>query len=121
MPQPTIKKFSFLVRRAEVLVLAAAVPQLALAGPALDKVVCLVGKVADFVFTASLVVGVLFILVGAFKYMTAAGDSSKVKEAQGTLTYAVVGIAIALLAGSVVPVVNSLLGGGALPATPTGC
>jgi len=117
----SFKKWSLLAKRAELIALAAALPQIALAGPALDKVVCLIGKVADFVFAAALAVGVLFVLVGAFKYMTAAGDSSKVREAQGTLTYAVIGIAVALLAGSVPAVVSSLLGGGAPPSVPTGC
>ena len=117
----TKQGFSFLAKRAEFIVLAAALPRLAFAGPALDEIVCRIGKVADFVFAAALVIGVLFVLVGAFKYMTAAGDSSKVREAQGTLTYAVIGIGIALLAGSVPAIVSSIINGGAPPAVPTNC
>jgi uncharacterized membrane protein YuzA (DUF378 family) len=49
----------------------------------------------------SIIIGVasiIMILVSGFKYITSSGDSNKVSSAKTTLTYALVGLAIAALA-----------------------
>jgi len=55
---------------------------------------------------------VIFVLVAAFKYLTAGGDPEKVKAAGSTLLYAAVAIGIALLARAVPLVIGSFLGAG---------
>lgn len=47
-------------------------------------------------FSAGLVLFILFImfLVGAYHYLTAFGSEEKVKKAQGTIKYAVIGLVI---------------------------
>jgi hypothetical protein len=42
------------------------------------------------------------IIVGGIRYVTSAGDSSKVKAAKDTIMYSVVGLAIAILAYAIV-------------------
>ncbi len=40
------------------------------------------------------VVAVVMIIVGGFKYVTAAGDSNKLTSARNTLTYAIIGLVV---------------------------
>ena len=66
--------------------------------------------IVDYLFTLALIVGIGAALWAAFQYMTAGGDATKVSGAHKTLTYAAVGIAVAILAGSVPGIVASLVG-----------
>jgi len=73
------------------------------------KIIC---PVANIFFTVILTMSILSILYAAYLYLTAAGDTTKVKQAGQTITYAAVGIAVAILANSVPVVINSILNGG---------
>lgn len=56
---------------------------------------------ATIVNILSIVIGalsVIVIMISAFKYITSGGDQNKVANAKGTLTYALVGLAVAALA-----------------------
>ena len=53
---------------------------------------------------------VIFILVAAFRYLTAAGDPEKVKAAGSTLLYAAIAVGVALLARAIPLIVASFLG-----------
>jgi glucose uptake protein GlcU len=56
-------------------------------------------------------VSVLFILIGGFQYVTSAGKEEQAKKGRQTLTYAVIGLAISILAYVIVyAVTNSLTG-----------
>lgn len=53
----------------------------------------------------SLIVGiaaVVMIILGGLKYVTSGGDSNKVANAKGTITYALIGLVIAVLAQAIV-------------------
>ena len=56
-------------------------------------------------------IAVIMILYGAFQFLTAGGDAEKVKGARGTVTYAIIGVAIALLAFNLPAIVQSFLVG----------
>lgn len=47
-------------------------------------------------------VAVIMIIVGGIRYVTSAGDSSKIKAAKDTIMYSVVGLVIAILAYAIV-------------------
>jgi hypothetical protein len=53
----------------------------------------------------------IMILVGAFQFMTAGGDAEKVTKARKTITYAAVGFALAILAGSVTTLIQNFVAG----------
>jgi len=53
---------------------------------------------------------VIFVIVAAFRYLTAGGDPEKVKSAGNTLLYAAVAVGVALLARAVPLVVGTFLG-----------
>ena len=48
------------------------------------------------------VIAVIMIMVGGFKYATAAGDSNKVTSAKNTIVYAIIGLVIVALAQVIV-------------------
>ncbi|MBI4132182.1 MAG: hypothetical protein HY474_00970 [Candidatus Sungbacteria bacterium] len=55
-------------------------------------------------------ISALMILIGGFLYMTAGGDTERLKKANRTLLWAVIGIAIVLLSNGAVAIVKNLLG-----------
>jgi len=66
--------------------------------------------VFGWAFYFLIVLAVIFVIIAAFKYLTAAGDPEKVKSAGSTLLYAAIAIGVALLARAVPLVVGSFLG-----------
>jgi hypothetical protein len=50
----------------------------------------------------------VMLVVGAFKYLTSLGNPEKVKKAQGTLTYAVIGLIIFLSAFLILKTIDFL-------------
>ena len=48
------------------------------------------------------IAGVLFVLIGGFKYITAGGDSSQISSATRTILYALAGLVVAALAQVIV-------------------
>jgi Type IV secretion system pilin len=70
--------------------------------------------VFDWAFYFLVALAVIFIIVAAFKYLTAAGEPEKVKGAGNTLLYAAVAVGVALLARAVPLIVASFLGASGL-------
>ena len=63
---------------------------------------------------SALIIVVLFIMVvtGAFHYLTSLGNPEKLKKAQGTLRYAVIGLVIFLASFLILKVIDTLFLGG---------
>jgi purine-cytosine permease-like protein len=55
--------------------------------------------VIDWLVPIGVVVSLVFIIIGGYMWMTSAGNPDKVKQAQGTLTWAILGLILILLAG----------------------
>jgi hypothetical protein len=75
-------------------------PKISAAGAILDKVI-------DIVFPMAGVICVIFIIIGGYMWIASAGDPSKVKQAQSTLTWAIIGLVFVLIA---VLVVKTIVG-----------
>ena len=69
--------------------------------------------IVDWLFYLLLVAAVIFVLIAAFRYLTAAGDPEKVKAAGNTLLYAAIAVVVALLAKGI-PIIASTFVGGTL-------
>lgn len=54
-------------------------------------------KFINFAITAIGVLGVIMFIYAGFMYMTAAGDESKISKAKNAMTYAIVGMVVAML------------------------
>lgn len=68
--------------------------------------------IVGWMFTFLIVLTVVFVLVAAYKYLTAAGDPEKVKSASHMLIYAAVAIVVALFARGLPLIIGSLFSGG---------
>ena len=66
--------------------------------------------VTNWVFFLLTILAVLMIIYGGFIYITAAGDPAKATKGKSVLTFAVIGLAIALLAKFVPSLVRFILG-----------
>lgn len=76
-------------------------------GSSRDRITGPQGVMMRIARTLSLVVGavsVIVIIIGGFKYVLSGGDSNGVASAKNTILYAVVGLAVALLAQIIVNV-----------------
>jgi len=53
----------------------------------------------DSLVPIGIIIAVLMVILGGYKWMSSAGDPEKVKQAQGTLTWAIIGLVLLLLVG----------------------
>ncbi len=76
---------------------------------------CLEAVFGNIIFAASaLIVFVLFIMfvVGAFGYLTSGGSPERVKKAQGTLKFALIGFVLFISSFLILQVIDTLFLGG---------
>jgi len=66
--------------------------------------------IIDILMTVAGVVGVIFVIVGGFKYVTSTGTPEKVSNAKNTILYAVVGVVVAIVASQIVGFIGHKLG-----------
>ena len=66
--------------------------------------------VSNWLFAFLLVFAVIFIIWAAWNYLTAAGDQNKVQKAKDGILYAIIAVAIAVLAKVIINVVANFFG-----------
>ncbi|MDP3794479.1 MAG: hypothetical protein Q8R13_00935 [bacterium] len=76
-----------------------------------DDVFSFMLTVANWIFSVLLVFGVIWLLVGAFKYLTASGDAEARTEARDHIIHALIAIAIGVLSLTAVNIVSDYFGG----------
>lgn len=76
-------------------------------------------RVVKWIYTIFFIAAVAFILFAAFNYLTGASQPEKIKTAHTQLVYALIAIAIALLAVGAVTIIQNVLGGKAEGTTGT--
>ena len=63
-------------------------------------------------FGVSRVVAVLFIMLGGFWYLTSAGNEESAEKGQKTLTNAIIGLVVIILAATIVRIIaNTVIAG----------
>jgi hypothetical protein len=72
-----------------------------------DNATSMVKSVINTLLYALGIVAVIVIIIGAFKYVTSAGDAASIASAKNTILYAVVGLIVAILAYTIVHFVTS--------------
>lgn len=78
------------------------IPTIGDLGNVVDKVVSLILPIAG-------IACVVFIIIGGYMWITSAGDPSKIKQAQGTLTWAIIGLVVILMATAIISVVTKFV------------
>lgn len=76
-----------------------------------DSIEELLDKIAGFLFRISIPLLAIMIIIGAFYLMTAGGNEDKIKTGKKTITWAVIGFVIILLAASIAALIKNLLEG----------
>ena len=66
-------------------------------------------SVLGILYTAAITVGVIYVVIAAFRYMTSNGSSEVVGKANKALMYAAIGIAIALIAKGIPIIIETFL------------
>lgn len=66
--------------------------------------------ITDWVFIVTIAIVMLFVIMGAFTFVTSAGDPEKTKSGRLYITYAAIGLAIGLLARAVPGIVRMVIG-----------
>lgn len=61
-----------------------------------------INNVINVMLAAVGVIAVIMIIVGGIRYALSGGDESGIKSAKGTITYAVVGLVVAIMAFAIV-------------------
>ena len=73
--------------------------------PSTTNIYALVNDIINYILIAVGALAVIMIIVSAIRITTSGGDAEKVKKAKNTLLWAVIGLALALLAAVIVNLV----------------
>lgn len=69
----------------------------------------LIIAIINFLFTVALVIAPLMIIVGAFHFLTAAGDPKGVETGKKIIIYTLIGFVVILLARGIVEMIRGIL------------
>ena len=67
-------------------------------------------KIVDWFFAFIIVISVIFILVSAYFFISAQGDEKNIQKAKTILWYSIIGLIVAILAISIVNIIQNFLG-----------
>ncbi|MDO8487136.1 MAG: hypothetical protein Q7S45_02510 [Candidatus Curtissbacteria bacterium] len=70
----------------------------------------LLSSIVSILISASFIITIFFIITGGIKIVTASGDMKKIQAAQGTITYAIIGLVVTVLAFVILQVVQYFFG-----------
>ena len=70
--------------------------------PKIARIFGSIDKISSFLVPAGILLAVLMVVIGGYMWMTSSGSPDKVKQAQGTLTWAVIGIVFIIIASLLV-------------------
>ena len=70
----------------------------------------IINNLIDFVFTIALVICPIVIIIGSFMFVTASGDPKKLETGKKIIFWALIGLAIAIMAKGMVILIRALLG-----------
>jgi hypothetical protein len=74
----------------------------------LNAIFPLLGNIISILLFASGALALIFILIGAFQYVISAGNPQNLAQAKRTITYAIVGLAIVIMALVIVNFVRGI-------------
>jgi hypothetical protein len=77
--------------------------------PTFSEIDGVIDNVMKLIFPIAGIVCVVFIIIGGYTWIASAGDPAKVKQAQGTLTWAIIGLIFVLVAALIISTVTDFL------------
>lgn len=76
----------------------------------LSCIPCFIKAVINFGLALGAVVAVAFIIISGIRYITSNGDQIRIAQARQTITYAIIGLVIVVLAYAIVNFVGKMVG-----------
>lgn len=70
----------------------------------------LTSSIVAVLISASFIIAIFFIIIGGLKIVTASGDMKKIQAAQGTITYAIIGLVVTVLAFVILQLIQYFFG-----------
>lgn len=70
-----------------------------------------VRTILNWIFIFVGILAVIAILISAIYFITAGGSDERKKTAQGWLKWGIVGVVVAIIAGSIIPIIDNFLAG----------
>lgn len=83
-------------------------PQSGITSP--EKVIAIINKFGGWFYSFLIALAVIYIIYAAFKFLTAGGDEKKIEEGKKQILYAVIALAVAMLATGIVKIMKQFLG-----------
>ncbi|MBA4386265.1 MAG: hypothetical protein C0410_16145, partial [Anaerolinea sp.] len=71
---------------------------------------CIVQNILNIAVRLAGIAVFIFIIIGGFQYLTAGGDPKKAESAKNTLTYAILGLALLILAWFILKFISIFTG-----------
>jgi len=78
----------------------------------LHQLVNVIDKLGEWLFAIIFALAVIFVLVSAFQFLTAAGNPEKITSARQILIYALIAVAVAVIAWGLPKLIKKLVGSG---------
>ena len=69
----------------------------------------IVDKILDYLFPIAVLLSFIFIIVGGYMWIISGGDPGRAKQAQGTLTWAILGLVIVLVIFGILSILINFL------------
>ena len=77
--------------------------------PAGEGVLCIIGNILQFILAIAFIIAVIFLVVGGFRYIVSQGNEEAVEKAKSTITSAIIGIVVVVLAWIILTIVLNLV------------
>lgn len=71
----------------------------------------LLDRIVQLIFVAGLAVSPVFLIWGAFQFLTSAGDAKKVTSGTNIIKYTVIGLVVIIFARAIVSIIKNVIGG----------
>lgn len=72
-------------------------------------VICILQNILSFILAIAFIIAVIFLVIGGFRYIVSQGNEEGVEKAKGTITNAIIGIVVIVLAYVIIQVVFRLV------------
>lgn len=69
----------------------------------------IVNNILGYIFPIAGLIALIFVIQGGYMWIISAGDPNKVKQAQGTLTWAIIGLVVVMVIFAVIRVLLNFL------------
>jgi len=76
-----------------------------------DPIIKFIENLTGIVLGIIGLLSILFLIIGGYQYITAAGSPEKIQKAKSTILYSIIGLVVALLAGSITGFVQPIVSG----------